>query len=79
MLVARALKNSQLTCGGRHAYLGDRTLYSRFRASPLGESQLKSSGPLAHSDPGTKRPGHRRRSNHLPNRPLEKNLATSQY
>jgi hypothetical protein len=26
MLVARALKNSQLTCGERHAYFGDRTL-----------------------------------------------------
>jgi hypothetical protein len=26
MLVARALKNSQLTCGESHAYLGDRTL-----------------------------------------------------
>jgi len=29
MLVARALKNSQLTCGERHAYLGDRTLVHR--------------------------------------------------
>ena len=26
MLVARALKNSQLICGERHAYSGDRTL-----------------------------------------------------
>jgi hypothetical protein len=26
MLVARALKNGQLTCGERHAYFGDRTL-----------------------------------------------------
>src|SRR5262249_54952018 len=26
MLVARALKNSQLTCGERHAYFGDRTV-----------------------------------------------------
>ena len=26
MIVARALKNSQLTCGERHAYFGDRTL-----------------------------------------------------
>ena len=26
MLVARALKNSQLTCGERHAYFGERTL-----------------------------------------------------
>jgi len=26
MLVARALKNSQLTCGERHAYFGNRTL-----------------------------------------------------
>jgi len=26
MLVARALKNSQLTCGERHAYFGARTL-----------------------------------------------------
>src|ERR1700751_763918 len=26
MLVARASKNSQLTCGERHAYFGDRTL-----------------------------------------------------
>ena len=26
MLVARALKNSQLTCGERYAYFGDRTL-----------------------------------------------------
>ena len=26
MRVARALKNSQLTCGERHAYFGDRTL-----------------------------------------------------
>jgi hypothetical protein len=26
MLVARALKNSQLTCGERHAYFWDRTL-----------------------------------------------------
>src|SRR5215471_7254733 len=26
MLVARALKNSQLTCGERHAYFADRTL-----------------------------------------------------
>jgi hypothetical protein len=26
MIVARALKNSQLTCGDRHAYFGDRTL-----------------------------------------------------
>jgi hypothetical protein len=25
MIVARALKNSQLTCGERHAYFGDRT------------------------------------------------------
>jgi hypothetical protein len=25
MVVARALKNSQLTCGERHAYFGDRT------------------------------------------------------
>jgi hypothetical protein len=28
MLVARALKNSQLTCGERHAYFGNRTLVS---------------------------------------------------
>jgi hypothetical protein len=27
MIVARALKNSQLTCGERHAYFGDRTLF----------------------------------------------------
>ena len=26
MIVARALKNSQLTCGERHAYFGDRTI-----------------------------------------------------
>jgi hypothetical protein len=26
MIVARALKNSQLTCGERDAYFGDRTL-----------------------------------------------------
>jgi hypothetical protein len=26
MIVARALKNRQLTCGERHAYFGDRTL-----------------------------------------------------
>ena len=26
MLVARVLKNSQLTCGERHAYFGDRTI-----------------------------------------------------
>jgi hypothetical protein len=26
MIVARALKNSQLICGERHAYFGDRTL-----------------------------------------------------
>ena len=26
LLVARALKNSQLTCGERHAYFGNRTL-----------------------------------------------------
>ena len=26
MIVGRALKNSQLTCGERHAYFGDRTL-----------------------------------------------------
>src|SRR6516162_359763 len=26
MIVARALKNIQLTCGERHAYFGDRTL-----------------------------------------------------
>ena len=29
MLVARALKNSQLTCGERHAYFGDRALGKR--------------------------------------------------
>src|SRR5262245_5267894 len=31
MLVARALKNSQLTCGERHAYFGDRTSASALR------------------------------------------------
>src|SRR5215470_4954499 len=30
MLVARALKNSQLTCGERYAYFGDRTLVCGF-------------------------------------------------
>jgi len=34
MLVARALKNSQLTCGERHAYFGDRTL-DRTLATPV--------------------------------------------
>ena len=29
MIVARALKNSQLTCGERHAYFGDRTLANK--------------------------------------------------
>jgi hypothetical protein len=35
MLVARALKNSQLTCGERHAYFGDRTL-ARAMAATIG-------------------------------------------
>src|SRR5215831_10834980 len=34
MLVARALKNSQLTCGERHAYFGDRTSASASRKKP---------------------------------------------
>jgi hypothetical protein len=36
MNVARALKNSQLTCGERHAYFGDRTLeaLSNWRLNP---------------------------------------------
>src|ERR1700751_5916694 len=57
----------------------NRPLESRFCARRRGESQLKSSGLPAHSDPKTKRPGHSPRSNHLRNRPLGKNLAASQY
>jgi hypothetical protein len=36
MLVAHALKNSQLTCGERYAYLGDRTLVTIFPRTLLG-------------------------------------------
>jgi hypothetical protein len=40
MLVARALKNSQLTCGERHAYFGDRTLTHRSLFAEQHESEL---------------------------------------
>jgi hypothetical protein len=40
MIVARALKNSQLTCGERHAYFGDRTLGPRPGAAGVGRFPL---------------------------------------
>ena len=40
MLVARALKNSQLTCGERHAYFGDRTLVPCPRNKHIGDKPL---------------------------------------
>ena len=43
MLVARALKNSQLTCGERHAYFGDRTV--AFNLPPIQPSILPSFHP----------------------------------
>jgi hypothetical protein len=41
MIVARALKNSQLTCGESHAYFGDRTLARRAGNRRIGQSALK--------------------------------------
>jgi hypothetical protein len=35
-----ALKNSQLACGERHAYFGDRTLGPRHKSGRLGDPTL---------------------------------------
>jgi len=48
LLVARALKNSQLTCGERHAYFGDRALARDFSHGFLGRKlpARKASGSI---------------------------------
>jgi len=57
MLVARALKNSQLTCGERHAYFGDRTLgYLDIAPSALNPERRSYKCP--NSSDGRGRPSH---------------------